>query len=843
MADLRCPMCGKQNPSELDVCQFCGARLKPLLAGSSSQPEDASLRPGETPTPKKTSELEPTLPDWLRSLRQAETSDSSSPEEVDDKSNPPDEEESEKELDSQASTDSGDWLADLREGGEDVPSAPEAEEPDLDWSEPAESSTPEDIPDWLADMRSESAMDESGGDSESEDLEPTSSSEEDEPDWLRRIRERQKSEKDTGPDSQAEEETEYFVPDFAPDSEELDLSEITSGSLDEVPDWLSEAGDASFEESDEASPEELADESAEEPSEAEPAPEIPDWLSEISPSSPGDSEAESAQPAEEVPDWLAELGKTAEPVDQEGEPEYESEQEAEPESGEPVEIFDETVYEAETMPLPDWLASLGKSSQVGEDEAAEDVSLEAGEDELPPYLEELEGEGAAAEGDEKLESVELEGDISAESVAPFTEDEVDESLFAGELPEWLSGLPSQEGEKESEEQEPSPTDSGLEPVNLPGWLEAMRPVEAAAPDIPVQDDTYKQVVGTGPLAGLRGVLPAEGEFARSKKPTGYSVKLQFTDNQQAHAALLEEMVKAEGISRPLPGRPIISSQYLLRLLIFFVLVAAILWPVFTASQSVALPSFSQETFDASNLINKLQSGAPVLLAVDYTPGLSGELDAASGAVLDHLMVRGAYLAIVSTNPTGPAQAERLLHQVNTLYNHQYLDNGQYADLGYIPGGSSGLLGFVEAPQQVLPFTMGGERAWEFRPLQSVKQLANFAMVIVVSDSPENAQAWIEQVQPSLGNTPLVMVVSAQAEPMIRPYYEGEPRQVQGVVSGLSGGASYEGLMVRNGLARKYWDAFSMGIVVAALLIILGGVINAASALISGRKQAEGEGKA
>ena len=30
MADVRCPMCGKPNPEELETCQFCQARLKPL---------------------------------------------------------------------------------------------------------------------------------------------------------------------------------------------------------------------------------------------------------------------------------------------------------------------------------------------------------------------------------------------------------------------------------------------------------------------------------------------------------------------------------------------------------------------------------------------------------------------------------------------------------------------------------------------------------------------------------------------------------------------------------------------------------------------------------------------
>ena len=69
MAEIRCPMCGRDNPEERDVCEYCGARLKPLteaLSAANAEP----IRPGEEPTPQSTSELEKTLPDWLRKLRQ-----------------------------------------------------------------------------------------------------------------------------------------------------------------------------------------------------------------------------------------------------------------------------------------------------------------------------------------------------------------------------------------------------------------------------------------------------------------------------------------------------------------------------------------------------------------------------------------------------------------------------------------------------------------------------------------------------------------------------------------------------------------------------------------------------
>ena len=92
MADVRCPMCGKPNPEELEECQFCGARLKPVIAspsgdsqvnkpgvepvkGNNSESEKiglsrgAPIRPGEAPAGKNTAEPEQGLPSWLRTLR------------------------------------------------------------------------------------------------------------------------------------------------------------------------------------------------------------------------------------------------------------------------------------------------------------------------------------------------------------------------------------------------------------------------------------------------------------------------------------------------------------------------------------------------------------------------------------------------------------------------------------------------------------------------------------------------------------------------------------------------------------------------------------------------------
>jgi hypothetical protein len=85
---------------------------------------------------------------------------------------------------------------------------------------------------------------------------------------------------------------------------------------------------------------------------------------------------------------------------------------------------------------------------------------------------------------------------------------------------------------------------------------------------------------------------------------------------------------------------------------------------------------------------------------------------------------------------------------------------------------------------------------------------------------------------------MVMVISAQAEPMIRPYYDSG--QVDGLLTGLAGGRYYEQLIQRPGIAQGYWSAFSAGIIVAILAILVGGAWSALDAWRSRKPVVEGE---
>jgi len=124
----------------------------------------------------------------------------------------------------------------------------------------------------------------------------------------------------------------------------------------------------------------------------------------------------------------------------------------------------------------------------------------------------------------------------------------------------------------------------------------------------------------------------------------------------------------------------------------------------------------------------------------------------------------------------------------------------------------------------LPYALNGSNVWAKAPLNSISTVKDFSAVIVITNDPDTARIWIEQVGSQLqeADTPLLFVTSAQAEPLIRPYYEATPAQVQGLIAGLTGGVAYArtvGDYQQNGT----WDAYSAGVTVSVLIIFIGSI--------------------
>ena len=717
MSDIRCPMCSKPNPAELEVCIYCQARLKPLIIRPPEEdrpplPAKPVNLPSESVTHSTIREIEPPLPDWLSDFREDAPGTKSLEGPIQSEEYPAEAEEWLSRLQTEANADNV--------PGEVEPQIPlSTEKPTPTSAEPVGRKSDHPFTDWLTNLAVEAEP------SPSEPTQPVIEL----PDWLTNRTE-------PPPTS----ETEKPLPAWL--TEELDKIETSPASSSDVPDWLAGLS---------TSPSEnlRAD---------------------------GSLEIEKSPLFEEIPDWLSELSESQ-------------------------------------------IASLGLSGPadvepfIESTQPSADLSDMAGVPLVKPSAFVLAGETAIPGKADEAEKIDID-----------------------KMPEWFR----QVTREEIEHHVPIITEPEEKPTGLPGWLEAMRPVESAAPAINYFDDTYERQEGTGPLAGIQGVLEVGSGIPGINKPTPYSATLQATENQQKNAGVLKLLFENEGETRPIIQRSLVTKQYIWRILIAFLLIIAVLWPIINNSRSSPLPDITPETAEVNRIISGLSAKAPVLLAFDYQPGFMGEMDAAAAAVVDRLMLRGVLLTIVSTSPVGPILAEQFIRDVQQ--SHHYTSPDQYVNLGYIPGGPAGLLSFAQSPQHSLPMTLEGTKAWErdgnpaLSPLQGVSSLADFSLVMVIVDDPDTARAWVEQAQPYLNQSPLVMVISAQAEPLVRPYYQTYPRQIQGLIIGLRGGAAFASLTGREGQSRDYWDAFSAGLIAAVLLIGVGGLTNMMISIQVGRRR-------
>ncbi len=725
MADIRCPMCSQLNPEGAEVCAFCSARLRPLLAGGppESAPE-SEPEPGEADwlsrirseavrgeSPSEPAPAEEGAPDWLSRLRRAEAEEEGPPEgEVPA------------------------WVS-----GAEVPAAPA-----LPSAEPA--GEPE-IPNWLARVRGRKAAEEAQA--------PESAPETPEDDWLGRLR------------------TPLEGP--APSRGSGPLPEILRPPGEEAPPVRT------------------------------PPENLPSWLPQ--PPSAQEEAGEESPPLPSTP-WEPPSRPIATPFSR---PAAEA---APPPAWPPAPETPAVSAAAPWPPAPERPAVARAPS----------LPMAAPE---PPALEQPPEPGGLPHVPALL----------PEEGAPFLPGESgDFDINSIQLPEWLSEAkpPAPPPKAPVEEQ-----GANLAPATLPAWLEAMRPMETFRPVVEIQPEEEQLVEAAGPLAGLRGVLLAEPVVAMPRQTDIGSARLDVTERQYAHAEFLHRMVQEEERELP-PAAGARRRLPLVRWILSFVLLVAVALPM-----TVGWPAFAVPVLGPPDLnrfigrINTLPTDRPVLLVVDYEPGYSGELEAVAGPMLDHMIARGLRIATVSTHPTGPPLAERLLVRAGVAAGYQ---NGRdYLHLGFLPGGPAAVQLFAEDPRQavprgyLVPAELTSRSGWESPMLAGVNALSDFGAVILITSGAETARTWIEQASPRLGDVPLLMVLSAGVEPMVRPYYETLNPQVDAILAGLPAAAAYEYANGRPGGAQSIWGGFGSGVFVAEITLALGAGYGLLTALISRRR--------
>ncbi|HSG43780.1 MAG TPA: hypothetical protein VLA72_11545 [Anaerolineales bacterium] len=421
-------------------------------------------------------------------------------------------------------------------------------------------------------------------------------------------------------------------------------------------------------------------------------------------------------------------------------------------------------------------------------------------------------------------------DLPLEDSSAASLEDVD-AMFNIDIPD----VASQEDGVQSETGDTTTSgDESLAPVELPSWVQAMRPVDSAIGETAQVGEEEQVVENEGPLAGFSGVIPA-APIGSSLRPKAFSMKLQVTDEQQAGASLIEQIITSETAAHPSKSSTVVASQQMLRQMLTVLFLTALTLAIgFGWRNFDVLPPKQEQVDELSQLVAAIPDGAPVLMIVDYEPAVAGEMTAAAGPILDQLaQSRHSAFTFISMSPNGSAMVEHLMLNAKVA-DLGYATNEQYFNMGFLPGGSAGILGFINNPVDVMP---------KLQSLENVSAFSSFEVVILMTDNAESGRVWIEQldtvkqIQPEIASKPLVVVSSAQAGPMLEPYVSSG--QVNVMINGLPDAAKYEFLnQSRPGIARTYWDAFGVGLMLAVLSIVLGSVWNLFTGIRERRAEAE-----
>ncbi len=744
-----------------------------------------------------------------------------------------------------------------------------------DWlAEPTELAAPgpqgdQEQPDWLAEVRSPA-----GDRAPVETPDAPEPESEAAPDWLGA----------TQP-SDMEEAAQPELPAFDPvDEDSLDwLAELIPppsesdikparpeprADEEQVSDWLSELGVSTEE------PKALPEKP---PIEAE-AVDTSDWWAEFDSS---DTEASLDREAadselDQVPDWLAALqASTAEPappseppsIPQEPEPEVArnlpkwEDQEEEglewtPEPQPPVAVPEPEHAEPPVEPEPedkvDRIPPFPSSAIEGEEESGlagtvpDEVELAEWLAGLRPPSAEPEPEPVSpAMADDADEFGDQLGELPRGEEPDLAPSTWEEEVPGAAVPAWLAELQVESAEEPAADLEealakmdatdwlvPSEAriDEGeLEMAEIPAWLLALKPPELREEGEPAQPLPIGKEIDqdTGLLSGLKGTLPVEMIIAQPRAVTAAQVAA-VSVAETPHSRLFGEILgrAQEAAPRSIVDVPTETPSMLPRWLLYILLIAVVSLPLLLGEPLVLRTiEPAPATADLYSGIESLDAEANVLIAFDYDPTTSGEMDVIAQALVGHLMDRGVRIIAMSLLPAGPATAQPLLENLaseRTGYDDGY---GQsYVNLGYLPGQAMAVRLLGASPNKAFARDFQGTLLADLPIMQGLASAQDFDLVLELAAGQESVRWWIEQASTPY-ELPLGAGVSAPVAPLIQPYYETDPRQLVGLIGGVPGAVTYEALQSGQGIPDQSTvarlDSQMLGQLLLVLVLLLG----------------------
>ncbi len=197
-----------------------------------------------------------------------------------------------------------------------------------------------------------------------------------------------------------------------------------------------------------------------------------------------------------------------------------------------------------------------------------------------------------------------------------------------------------------------------------------------------------------------------------------------------------------------------------------------------------------ETLDA------LSPGDPVLVGMEYGPTAAGELDTVAGVLLRHILLRRAVPVVVSRYPVTLLRSEQMLTQLGQAGSPLATRLQRDVDLApnedwfvtrFLAGDLAGLRSLSMNLREQLAMDLRGTPTG-----LNIRQLDDFARVLVVAERPEDLRQWAEQIAPLAGSEMLAATGQA-AVPLARPWLRVV---LSGTISGFRDALTYDSMLLK-----------------------------------------------
>ena len=319
------------------------------------------------------------------------------------------------------------------------------------------------------------------------------------------------------------------------------------------------------------------------------------------------------------------------------------------------------------------------------------------------------------------------------------------------------------------------SDIELERAEIPEWLRTMKPGEPGLSKSGVVEESR---AGSGPLAGLRDVIPI-AVAATGAGQIAEPAKFEITKEQQQQVALLRQLTLTSPElprERTITGKKdgVAIERLVLGLLLILVILIGWFLPVDRWLPFLSEWTLPEATESAYELVDQLGNKS-ALLAFEYTPAMAGELDVVADSILAELVDNNSSVITVSQAAAGVAMAHQALERSEIEKSY---------DLGFLPGDAVGLRGLGSC------LSAGGEcNSLVGLPLdaEAALLLEDVSLIIILTSDRDSLVNWIEQVGLQT-EVPVLAGLTQSLSPVASPYLASE--QLAGLIEGAPAAAIY-----------------------------------------------------